>query len=219
MHILFITYPNPMPVSGSANPNEPPAPGQPKALSDEPNTNVDVGLPKPSEYDVGTCNTLSRNLPVGGTAGPASASRTPAAQPQLSIAGGGAAVEFRDRPSGTRAVARGDLDSSQFVTVEGVSLLDSSSDREGSRGQARRVEQCGGKEWWHRVEMQHHLAPWRTRAGVPRGCGRPRPEARCRSPSRVALRSPRRSIGLACVACGSTWRMSSDSYQPRVTAW
>ncbi len=44
-----------MPVSGSANPNEPPAPGQPKALSDEPNTNLDVGLPKPSEYDVSRC--------------------------------------------------------------------------------------------------------------------------------------------------------------------
>ena len=38
---LFITYPYPMPVSGSANPNEPPAPGVPNALSEEPKTSTE----------------------------------------------------------------------------------------------------------------------------------------------------------------------------------
>ena len=41
---LFITYPNPMPVSGSANPKEPPAPGVPNALSEDPNVHVGLGL-------------------------------------------------------------------------------------------------------------------------------------------------------------------------------
>ena len=66
---MFITYPNPTPVSGSANPNEPPAPGHPKALPEEPNTNEGMGLPKPSEYEVSMNITLSRPLLLGGTAG------------------------------------------------------------------------------------------------------------------------------------------------------
>ena len=79
------------------------------------------------------------------------------AQSQLSIAGGGTSVEFRNRPRVTRAVARGYLDGSPFITVEVACVLETHSDDEGPRRQAARVEQRGGEQWWHRVEVQHHL--------------------------------------------------------------
>ena len=43
---------------------------------DDPNTNLDVGLPKPRENDVSICGTLSRSPLVGGVAGASRASRT-----------------------------------------------------------------------------------------------------------------------------------------------
>ena len=70
-----------MPVSGSANPNEPPAPGVPNALSEDPKTHKGAGLAKPRENDVSTCNTLSRSPFVGGIAGFFSASRVLGVKP------------------------------------------------------------------------------------------------------------------------------------------
>src|SRR4030095_13202503 len=73
----FMTYANPMPVSGSAKPKDPPAPGVPNALFDEPKTNFEKGLMKPSENMVSRCNTLSRNPFIGGNAGVANTLSTP----------------------------------------------------------------------------------------------------------------------------------------------
>ena len=70
-----------MPVSGSANPNEPPTPGVPNAFSEEPNTNVGKGFVKPSENAVSICNTLSRKPSVGGVGGLVRASRVGVVMP------------------------------------------------------------------------------------------------------------------------------------------
>src|SRR6476620_5101646 len=79
--IRFITYANPVPVSGSANAKDPPAPGVPNAVLDDPNTHLDVGLLKPSEYKVSALPRKSRAPPVGITAGAFSASNTSVVKP------------------------------------------------------------------------------------------------------------------------------------------
>ena len=70
-----------MPVSGSANLNEPPMPGGPNAFSEEPNTNFGKGFVKPSKIAVSTRNTLSRKPSVGGIGGLVRASRVGVAMP------------------------------------------------------------------------------------------------------------------------------------------
>jgi hypothetical protein len=64
-----------MPVSGSANPNEPPIPAVPNACSEEPKVIGLGGFKKPSDHDTSTCISLSRNPFVGGTPGFVKASR------------------------------------------------------------------------------------------------------------------------------------------------
>src|SRR5271167_5134713 len=74
-----------MPVSGSAKPNEPPAPGVPKAFIDEPKRQMGLGLLKPKEKFESMYNTLSRNPFVGGCAGVFRASRAPSLRPSSGL--------------------------------------------------------------------------------------------------------------------------------------
>ena len=147
-----------MPVSGSANPNEPPAPGHPNARSDEPNTNVGRRLAEPERVRRVDVHHLVAHPHRRWHRGALQCLADGGAQANFGSTGCGAPIELGDRPRGSHAVHAGHLEHSQLVTVQLVEFLDVCSEGRGTPDQAERTDERGRGAGRHCVEMQQRVA-------------------------------------------------------------